>query len=90
MAIIGNSLIQIAENTTTFSETTRSNDIILLASSLAKCYDPPPFYSPLPTIAGDWWSDGFLVLPGCSQRKLQPIRMRVTKHVFGRRNVSIT
>jgi hypothetical protein len=59
MAIIGNSLIQIAENTNTFSETTRSNDIILLASSLAKCYDPPPFYSPLPTIARDWWSDGF-------------------------------
>jgi hypothetical protein len=59
MAIIGNSWIRIAENSNILSETTRSNDVILLASSLANCYDPPVFYSPFAAIGGDWSSDGF-------------------------------
>ena len=92
MAIIGNSWIRIAENSNILSETTRSNDVILLASSLANCYDPPVFYSPFAAIGGDWRRlvvRRVLVFPRCNQRKLVPIRMRVKKHVFGRKNVSI-
>jgi len=48
--------------------------------SPTRCYDPPPLY-PWHSYP-DFRSHMGTISTVCSQRQLQPIRMRVTKHMF--------